>query len=93
MGTQAHGDATGLLSTWIALHAANETAYGNKTATEEEKAEARQNLCVQLALATLTVAKEYIGQTDKADLYFPQHLLEDHPAAPPVPVPPTPPVP
>lgn len=91
MGPTAHADAGGLLSTWLALHAASETAYGNKTATQEEKAEARHNLCVQLILATLTVAKEFIGQKDKAAVYFPQHLLQDHPAAPPEP--PAPPVP
>ena len=91
MGVQAHGDAGGLLSTWLALHAANETAYGNKTATQEEKATARANLCRQLDLAVLTVAKECYGDEDKADLYFPQHLLEDHPAQDPEP--PAPPVP
>jgi hypothetical protein len=84
-------DASGLLSSWIALHAASETAYGNKSATQEEKANARANLCRQLDLAVLTVAKEFLGDEDKADLYFPEHLLQDHPAQQPTPV--NPPVP
>ena len=91
MGPTAHGDASGLLSTWIALHAANETAYGNKTATQEEKAHARTALCDALDLAVLTVAIHHHGDEDKAALYFPQHLLEDHPPAPPPVTPPTPP--
>ena len=91
MGPTAHGDAGGLLSTWIALHAANETAYGNKSATQEEKAAARKALCDQLDLAVLTAAKQFHGDEDKADLYFPTHLLEDHPPQQPEPVnPPTP---
>jgi hypothetical protein len=90
MGTTAHGDAGGLLSTWIALHAANETAYGNKSATQEEKANAREAFCDQLDIAVLTVAIQFHGDEDKADLYFPQHLLEDHPPQQPQPVnPPT----
>lgn len=84
MGPQALADAGGLLSTWLALHAASELAYGNKSATQEEKANARENFCHQLDLAALTVAKEFLGDEDKADLYFPQHLLKDHPAQPPV---------
>jgi hypothetical protein len=73
MGVTAHNDAGGLLSTWIALHAANETAYGNKTTTQEEKANARAALCDRLDLAVLTVAIHHHGDEDKADLYFPQH--------------------
>ena len=93
MGATAHNDAAGLLSTWIALHAANETAYGNKSATQEEKAAAREALCDKLDIAVLTVAIQFHGDEDKADLYFPTHLLEDHPPQepepqnPPVPVP------
>jgi len=90
MGPDALADAGGLLSTWLVLYGASETATGSKTATEAEKRAARTTLERQLAVNLLTLALHFLDQEDKADTYFQQHLLEDHPAQEEDPPPPPP---
>ncbi len=91
MGPEAHADAGGLFSTWIALYAASESTTGAKSNTQEGKAAARAVLERQLMINLLTIAKQFVGEEDKANVYFQEHLLEDHPASEPEP--PEPPVP
>lgn len=87
MGSEAHGIASSLLSTWIGLYSASETASGTKTATQLEKNTARAILEKQLTINLLAVAQQHVGNEAMADTYFQQHLLED-PAAPEDPAPP-----
>lgn len=92
LGAQVVSDAGGLLSTWIALHAASESSTGAKTTTQEGKAAARQALQLQLFLNLLEIAKNNPRQPEKLPLYMQQHFLEDVASAvePTPPVPPTP---
>ncbi len=93
LGSDVVDNAAGLLSTWITLHAASESATGAKTATQEGKAAARSGLQLQLFLNLLEIAKNNARQSEKLPLYMQQHFLED-PASPEEPEdPPTPPVP
>ncbi len=93
MGGTALGDAGGLLSTWLVIYGASESTTGAKTATEAEKEIARAALERQLSVNALTIALHFLGQKEKAADFFQQHLLEDHPAAPPEPPAPPPPGP
>ena len=88
LGADPGNDAGGLLSTWIALHAASETSTGGKAATEAEKRTARRALQHELFLNLLELAKLLENQPELLGEYMQQSLLND-PAAP-VP-PPTPP--
>lgn len=88
MGGTASAEATALLSAWTALYNASEASTAAKSFTQAEKKVAREALDRQLSLNVLTVAIKFIGQPEKAAVYFQQHLIEDHPAAPtPPPVP------
>jgi len=95
MGPETLADAGGLLSTWLGLYAASESTTGAKTTTQAEKAAARAALERQLSINALTIALHFLDQPEMADVYFQQHLLEDHPAGeeeeePPPPPPPGP---
>lgn len=87
------GDASGLLSTWLAIYAASETSSANKTATESEKRTARKALAIELYVNLHFLAGLFPGQPDKAALYMRQSLLqnpdspEDEPENPAPPVP------
>jgi hypothetical protein len=89
-GTQALSDISGLLSTWIGLHAASETSTGAKTATESEKRAAKENLAAKLHVALLTIALQEATEASAlnkavttaqaettAALYFREDLLKD----------------
>jgi hypothetical protein len=80
--------AGGLLSTWLAIWGASETAGGAKTATQEQKKTARENLQLELFRNLLHIALNFPRQPEKLPLYMQQSLLEDHPhQAPPAPPP------
>lgn len=83
---------------WAAVHAASESSTGAKTATEEGKRLARENLQRMLFLNLLQLAGMFPDQPEKLHLYMQQHLLEipasgeddeddEDPPAPPPPVP------
>jgi hypothetical protein len=98
MPATALGDASGLMSTWLAIYSASETSSANKTATESEKRIARKALTGELFLNLLFLASLFPGQPEKAALYMRQSLLqnlpdpEEEPENPVQPVP-SPPVP
>jgi hypothetical protein len=73
-------NVAGLLSTWIALLAAVNTAVADKTTVEGARRAARAALQLELFKNLLTLALAFPGQVGQAALYCPQHLLEDHPA-------------
>lgn len=85
MGGTATADTTALLNAWTALYNASEASTGAKSTTQADKKAARDALDRQLSLNVLAVAIKFIGQPEKAAVYFQQHLIEDHPAAPPAP--------
>ena len=88
IGTQPGNDAGGLLSTWIALHAASEASTGTKTVSESEKRAARRNLNHQLFLNLLALAELLENQPELLGEYMQQTLLENATATvPPVPPP------
>jgi urease gamma subunit len=90
LGAQVVSDASGLLSTWITIHAASESSTGAKASTQEARRLARENLQLELFKNLLTLAMNYPRETDKVGVYMQQYLLEDHPAAPEPPTPPAP---
>ncbi len=70
------------------LRGDTQTSTAAKSFTQSEKKVAREALDRQLSINVLTVALKFIGQPEKANVYFQQHLIEDHPAEPtPPPVP------
>lgn len=85
LGVPLVGNVSGLLSTWIAIHAASESATGAKTTTQEGKAQARLNLQLELFYNLLEIAKAFPRQPEKLDLFMQQSLLEDHPTEEPEP--------
>ncbi len=75
---QIHVDNVGgLLSTWIALLAAVDTASANKTTVESARRNARGALQLELFKNLLTLAVSFPNDLEKAGLYCPQHLLEE----------------
>lgn len=78
---QIHLDnASGLLSTWTALYAAAASARGVRNNSAAARRAASDNLRKELFLNLLALSAAFPNQLDKAALYCPQHLLEDHPA-------------
>ncbi len=90
LGAQPLADATALLTGWNAVHDAKGTAAGAKTATQDDKRNARENLQLMLFLNLIKLAEMFARQPEKLALYMRQSLLEDHPQHPPTPPPPTP---
>lgn len=88
LGAQVVTDATAVKTAWLAVYSASEASTGNKTATQESKRLARENLQLMLFLNLLKIAEVFARQPEKLDVYMQQSLLEDHPrtpAAPPAP--------
>lgn len=86
----------GLLSIWISVYSSATSGRATKDATAENRRTALLALKDQLFDNLLTLAKTFKNQEDKADLYCPQHYLEDPVSAPapapaPTPAPPAPP--
>ena len=94
LGAPLVASAQAILTSWLTVFAASESAGGAKTTTEEGKRMARENLHLMLFLNLLALAAKFARQPDKLDLYMQQSLLEDQPApATTPPQPPTPPQP
>lgn len=84
--------AGGLLSIWIAVYSSATTGRAATAATAAQRRASLIALKDQLFDNLLTLAKMFKNDEDKADLYCPQHLLEDVKQTPaPVLLSPTPP--
>jgi len=92
LGAQVVTNATALKDAWVAVHDASETTTGNKTATEQGKKMARDNLQLMLFLTLNKLMEMFPRQPEKLALYMQQSLLEN-PSSPPAPEPPPPPPP
>ena len=79
---QSHVDNLGgLISTWIALLGAVDSAASIKNNSETARRTARTALQLELFKNLLTVALAFPNDEAKITLYCPQHLLENHPGA------------
>jgi hypothetical protein len=79
-------------------NAANDAASAEKSATQDEKKYARENLQLMLYLNLIKFCEMHYREPERLATYMTQSLLEDHPRSsgePPAPTPPspTPPVP
>lgn len=86
VGQSQLDNAAGLLSTWTALYANAATARGVTNFSAEARRAASGNLRLELFKNLLALATAFPDQQDKAALYCPQHLLEDHPVVADLPV-------
>jgi hypothetical protein len=78
---QTHIDNLGgLLSTWIALLGAVESASASKNNSETARRAARTALQLELFNNLLTLAMAFPNDEATITMYCPQHLLENHPA-------------
>ncbi|MEZ5384840.1 MAG: hypothetical protein R3F13_04940 [Prosthecobacter sp.] len=68
---------TNLKAAWVAVHEASEAATGSKTATQEEKKMARENLQLMLFLNLVKLMEMFPRQPEKLALYMQQSLLEN----------------
>ena len=66
----------GLISTWIALLAAVDSASASKNSSESARRAARAALQLELFKNVLALATAFPNDVAKATLYCPQHLLE-----------------
>lgn len=73
----------GLITTWTALLAAADLADGTESGSNEQRKICRAALTLQLWKNVLTIALHFVGQPDKADLYFPVQLLHNPEQQPP----------
>lgn len=90
LGADVVDAATALKTDWMTIYEASEIASGQKTTTEAGKRTARENLQLELYYNLIELMKMFPRQPEKLALYMTQSLLEDHPAAPEEPEPPTP---
>jgi hypothetical protein len=81
--------ATTLKNNWVTIYQASEASTGSKTATQEGKKLARENLQLMLFLNLLKLSEMFPRQPEKLSLYMQQHLLEN-PESPDEPAPPPP---
>lgn len=75
VGLPAIAAAGALVTNWTTLYAAQGTAKGAKSQSAEMRDQARATLRLELFTNLLTLALMFPGDTDKCDLYCPQHLL------------------
>lgn len=90
LGAPLVAEATAILTDWTAVYDESEGSTGAKTTTEAQKRAARENLQLMLFLNLLKLAEMWARQPEKLALYMQQSLLENHPAQPDEPAPPTP---
>ena len=94
VGETAVSNTSGLLSTWIAIYAAQDVAMAQRESTAGSRDAAKAGLQLQLYLNVLELAKMFPDQPDKCDLYCPQQYLHNAEATEEdEPTPPTPPGP
>ncbi len=77
VGETAVSNAAGLLSTWIAIYAAQGEAVAQRESTAGSRDAAKAALQLQLYLNVLELAKMFPDQPDKCDLYCPQQYLHN----------------
>ena len=79
VGANAVGEAGAALSSWTLLYVAQQQAIGVKSQTAEARDAARATLRLELFKNLLTLALTFPNDSDKCDLYCPQHLLKNAP--------------
>ncbi len=86
LGADVLAEAESVRDEWVDLYEASETATGDKTATESEKREARENLEVELFKTIATLMLLFPRDPERFALYMQQHLLDGQsgPTPPPV---------
>jgi hypothetical protein len=82
LGAPVVADATGLLTSWLAIYGASESSTGAATTTQGGKAAARLALQLDLFKNLLTVALNFPTDPSTLTMYMTQSFLEDHPAGP-----------
>lgn len=93
LGPGASLAATALKNGWLVVFNAKENAIGAKTASAEQRKEARRNLQLMLFIDLLTLGIIFPRQPEKLALFMNQSLLENPEPAPPEPPAPPPPPP
>ena len=81
LGAQVVTDATALKTGWLAVYAPSEAASAAKSATQDEKKYARENLQLMLFLNLVKYMEMHPREPEKLATYMTQSLLEDHPRA------------
>lgn len=81
LGTEPKTQALALAAAWEGIYGAATTGKAGKGAAADERRAAGKALRGQLFKNLLTLAGMFPNQREKADLYCPQHLLEDAPPA------------
>jgi hypothetical protein len=83
VGATAVSEAGSALSSWTVLYVAQQQAIGLRSQTIEARDAARAALRLELFKNLLTLALTFPNDTDKCDLYCPQHLLRNAQSPPP----------
>lgn len=82
VGASVLNDASGLLSTWLVVYAASESATGAKVSAQHGKNDARKALQLELFKNLLTLALNFPRQPEMAAVFIQQSLLENRSSAP-----------
>lgn len=77
LGAPLVAQITAIRTGWTTVYEASESSSSDKTATQEEKRLARENLQLMLFLNLLKLAEMFARQPEKLPLYMQQHLLEN----------------
>lgn len=77
LGADAKTQALALAATWASIYGAATSGKAGKGTAATARREAGAELRQQLFKNLLALAAAFPGQREKADLYCPQHLLED----------------
>jgi len=95
LGAPTVAKAQALLDGWMTVYAESEASSGVKSAAEQSKNYARENLQLMLFLNLVKIGEVFARQPDKLDLYMQQSLLQPHTLHPHIqsqpPQPPAPP--
>lgn len=91
LGAQVVTDATAVKTAWLAAYQPSEASSAAKSATQDEKKYARENLQLMLYLNLLKFCEMHYREPEKLATYMTQSLLEDQPRAKEEEAPATPP--
>lgn len=91
LGAAVLAQATGLLAGWQAVFQNTGNSKGGKSASQADKAAAKDALALELFKNLLTLALNFPGQPEKLDIYMQASLLgpHTHDTATPAPAPTT----
>ncbi len=79
LGAQVVTDATAVKTAWLEVYAPSESASAAKSATQDDKKYARENLQLMLYLNLIKFCEMHPREPEKLATYMTQSLLEDHP--------------